>query len=80
MNDENSEADAPGPIASQDWFEGWLSVVLGYGEPSQWITAIGAFGYDWFAGVKKAEMISFGFASSSRVANSRPAKPPKTTE
>ncbi len=64
LYDENSETDAPGPIASQDWFDGWLSVVLAYGEPRQWIAAIGAFGYDWTTGVKKGELISFADAMS----------------
>ena len=64
LYDENAETDAPGPIASQDWFEGWLSVVLAYGEPSQWVVAIGAFGYDWTSGSKKAETISFADAMS----------------
>ena len=64
LYDENGESDAPGPIASQDWLEGWLQVIKGYGDPSQWIGAIGAYGYDWSTGSKKAEAISFQDAMS----------------
>ena len=64
LYDENSEDDPPGPIASRDWFEGWLQVISGYGEPSQWIAALGAYGYDWTSGQKKAETISYCDAMS----------------
>ncbi len=59
LHDETGETDAPGPIASQDWFEGWLHVFLGYGDPSQWIACIGTYGYDWAVNSRDAESISF---------------------
>ena len=59
LHDENSETDPPGPIASQNWFEGWLNAVIAYGKPSQWIVELGAYGYDWTNGEKKAETVSF---------------------
>lgn len=59
LHDENSEIDSPGPIASQDWFEGWLEAMVEIGEPSQWIVGIGAYGYDWSADDKKAETVGF---------------------
>ena len=64
LYDETSEADPPGPLATQDWLEGWLEVIQGYGNPDQWIAALGAFGYDWSSGRKKAETISFQDAMS----------------
>jgi len=64
LADETSDIDPPGPIASQDWFEGWLHVLAGYGEPDLWIGAIGAYGYDWTQGEKRAETISFADAMS----------------
>lgn len=64
LYDENSETDPPGPLASQDWLEGWLQVVGGYGDLDQWIAAIGAYGYDWSSGRKRAETISFQDAMS----------------
>ncbi len=64
LYDETSEEDSPGPLASQDWFEGWLQVINAYGESDQWIGAIGAYGYDWLSSRKKAETISFCDAMS----------------
>jgi cellulose synthase/poly-beta-1,6-N-acetylglucosamine synthase-like glycosyltransferase/peptidoglycan/xylan/chitin deacetylase (PgdA/CDA1 family)/spore germination protein YaaH len=64
LYDETSDIDPPGPIASQDWFEGWLSVLAGYGDPDLWIGGIGAYGYDWSDGTKRAETISFSDAMS----------------
>ncbi|MDO9262849.1 MAG: polysaccharide deacetylase family protein, partial [Desulfosalsimonadaceae bacterium] len=59
LHDENSDTDPPGPIASQDWFEGWLNTIIAYGKPSQWIVELGAYGYDWANGSQKAETVSF---------------------
>ena len=59
LTDENSDEDSAGPIASEDWFEGWLQVIQEYGKPQKWIATIGAYGYDWTQGKKKAETISF---------------------
>ena len=59
LHDENSETDPPGPIASQNWFEGWLNTVIAYGKPSQWIVELGSYGYDWASDEKKAEIVSF---------------------
>ena len=64
LDDETSDTDPPGPIASQDWFDGWLHVLAGYGEPDLWIGALGAYGYDWTQGSKRAETISFADAMS----------------
>lgn len=64
LSDENSETDLPGPIASQDWFEGWLRTIMGYGDSSQWVIGIGCYGYDWTEGAKKAGTISFVDAMS----------------
>ncbi len=59
LYDENGENDTPGPIASQNWFEGWLHVMMGYGEPSQWIIGLGLHGYDWASNRTEAETIGF---------------------
>jgi len=47
LHDENAEKDAPGPIASQKWFEGWLQALTSIGSPRQWIVSVGSYGYDW---------------------------------
>lgn len=62
--DETSNTDTPGPIASRQWFEGWLRLLLTDAETKQWIIALGNYGYDWTGGAKKAEMISFAESMS----------------
>ena len=62
--DETSDVDAPGPLASRMWFEGWLHVLMEDSDPGQWIIALGSYGYDWIIGGKKAELISFPEAMS----------------
>ncbi len=72
LHDENSDTDAPGPIASQSWLEGWLKVIAEknragewrYGLPDQWIGLLGAYAYDWNTTTKKTETISFKDAMS----------------
>ena len=59
LHDENSESDPPGPIASAEWFNGWLETIIEYGESSQWVLALGSYGYDWTEGEKEAETVRF---------------------
>jgi len=60
LHDENAESDPPGPIASREFFNGWLSTLVdGYGKPEQWIISQGSYGYDWAEGEEQAEHISF---------------------
>jgi len=59
LHDENSESDPPGPIASEEWFDGWLETIIEYGESPQWVLALGSYGYDWTEGEKEAETVSF---------------------
>ena len=47
LHDQISEEDPPGPIAAQDWFGDWLDAIASYGDPDQWVIALGAYGYDW---------------------------------
>lgn len=62
LHDENGQADPPGPIASADWFNGWLQALLRETDPSQWIIGLGAYGYDWSGRPGGAEEISFSDA------------------
>ncbi|MEY4299266.1 MAG: hypothetical protein RIR25_502, partial [Verrucomicrobiota bacterium] len=41
LHDENGETDPAGPVASQDWFDGWLEVIGRSGNPSKWIVSLG---------------------------------------
>lgn len=59
LHDENSEADPPGPVASWEWYQGWLETVIEYGEPAQWVLALGSYGYDWTEGEEEAETVRF---------------------
>lgn len=72
LHDQNSEEDAPGPIAAQNWFAGWLDAIKSYGDPDQWVIALGAYGYDWAessapgskTGYQRADTVSFADAMS----------------
>jgi len=62
--DETSDTDPSGPLGSQNWFEGWLNVLLQDADTQQWVIAVGSYGYDWTNDGKKAELISFPEAMS----------------
>ncbi len=62
--DEHGDADAPGPLASEEWFEGWLEVIAGLSDPEQWVAVIGANACDWNTTRKESEAISFRDAMS----------------
>jgi len=65
LHDEHGELDEAGPIASQDWFEGWLDVISSSDiKPDQWIISIGCQGLDWTEGTPLAESITFADAMS----------------
>lgn len=72
LHDQNSEEDAPGPIAAQNWFAGWLDAIASYGDPEQWVIALGAYGYDWEeapagatkTGYRRGDTVSFADAMS----------------
>ncbi len=64
LYDENADDEAPGALASREWFEGWLDVLLSEADPQQWIIGLGSYGYDWTAGQSKADQISFAEAMS----------------
>ena len=64
LTDETSDDEPAGPIASQDWFEGWLKVIDEYDCPDRWIAILGAYGYDWTEGKRRGEEISFCDAMS----------------
>lgn len=64
LHDENGENDPAGPLASQDWFEGWLEVLNHSAPPEKWIAALGSYGCDWEEGKPGGEQISFRDAMS----------------
>ena len=64
LHDQTSDSDPPGPIAGQDWFNGWLGALSSYSDPDQWIIGLGNYGYDWPQGAKKGDSITFADAMS----------------
>lgn len=64
LHDQTSDTDPPGPIAGQDWFNGWLGALSSYGDPDQWIISLGNYGYDWAEGARHGDPISFADAMS----------------
>ncbi len=64
LHDQTSDSDPPGPIAGQDWFNGWLGALSSYGDPDQWIIGLGNYGYDWPEGARKGDQITFADAMS----------------
>ena len=59
LYDENSEPDDPGPLASSDWFQGWLKTMMVYGEPSQWVIGLGTYANDWRKDNHTVEQVGF---------------------
>ncbi|MFA7345114.1 MAG: polysaccharide deacetylase family protein [Terrimicrobiaceae bacterium] len=69
LHDENGEDDDAGPIASQDWFDGWMKVISRCASPEKWIASLGSYGCDWEEGASTGEQISFADVMS-RAGNS----------
>ena len=69
LHDENGEDDPAGPIASQDWFDGWMKVISHCGSPEKWIASLGSYGCDWEEDASTGEQISFADVMS-RAGNS----------
>jgi cellulose synthase/poly-beta-1,6-N-acetylglucosamine synthase-like glycosyltransferase/peptidoglycan/xylan/chitin deacetylase (PgdA/CDA1 family)/spore germination protein YaaH len=64
LHDENGEGDTAGPLASQDWFDGWMKVLSKCASPEKWIASLGSYGCDWEEGSSSGEQISFADAMS----------------
>lgn len=59
LYDENSDTDEPGPLASGDWFQGWLKTMMVYGNPSQWVIGLGNYAVDWRRDNHAVEQVGF---------------------
>jgi len=69
LHDENGEVDSAGPLASQDWFDGWMKVISRCASPEKWIASLGSYGCDWEEWARTGEQISFADVMS-RAGNS----------
>ena len=67
LYDENSESGDPGPLASTDWFEGWLKTMMVYGAPEQWVVSLGNYGYDWRKDNATIRQVGFADAMAQAV-------------
>ncbi|MFZ2017252.1 MAG: glycosyl hydrolase family 18 protein, partial [Methyloceanibacter sp.] len=56
--DQHSDADKPGSIAGQSWFEETLDKRMKNLDPEHTIIALGAYGYDWVKG-QEATSLTF---------------------
>ena len=61
--DEHWTTGAPGPIASQDWFDDNLNEALKSIPAQKLIVALGAYGYNWTEGAAAAEAVNFEAAA-----------------
>jgi spore germination protein YaaH len=71
----------PGPIAAQDWLEAMLDAKLGQADPSRYVVALGAYGYDWPAGqpaqvVSAPQAVQLAKANGQAIAREAPAANP----
>ena len=57
--DEHWPTSNPGPIASYHWFSTKFAARMGGLAPSQTIVAIGNYGYDWTAGTRGAQVLTY---------------------
>jgi spore germination protein YaaH len=75
----------PGPIAGQDWLEATLGAKLapnsGGADPSRYVVALGAYGYDWPEGapakvLSAAQAVQLAKANGQPIAREAPAANP----
>ena len=57
--DEHYQSGAPGPVASEDWFEGQLDHLSKIVPPQKTVIGVGNYGYDWVIGGTAATELSF---------------------
>jgi len=57
--DEHESESAPGPVASQNWYDNALAKRFAELPADKYVIAVGSYGYDWQEGKKPAEEITF---------------------
>jgi cellulose synthase/poly-beta-1,6-N-acetylglucosamine synthase-like glycosyltransferase/peptidoglycan/xylan/chitin deacetylase (PgdA/CDA1 family)/spore germination protein YaaH len=60
--DQHYATGKPGPIAGRTWFNDCLDDAFSRIDPGKLIVGLGAYGYDWKAGVRNADAVSFSDA------------------
>ncbi|HET9573094.1 MAG TPA: glycosyl hydrolase family 18 protein, partial [Methyloceanibacter sp.] len=77
--DQHSDADKPGSIAGQSWFEDTLDKRMKGLDPEHTIIAIGAYGYDWVKGQDAASLTFEEAVLSARDSEADIAFDPETS-
>jgi cellulose synthase/poly-beta-1,6-N-acetylglucosamine synthase-like glycosyltransferase/spore germination protein YaaH/peptidoglycan/xylan/chitin deacetylase (PgdA/CDA1 family) len=68
--DEHYQSSAPGPVASEDWFQNQLEELLKQVPPSKTVIGFGNYGYDWIIGSRKGGVeVTYGDVIAAAAAN-----------
>ncbi|HEY1205500.1 MAG: glycosyltransferase [Bryobacteraceae bacterium] len=67
--DEHYQSGAPGPVASQEWFDRQLGQLAKLLPPEKTVIGIGAYGYDWMIGGRGSAEVGFGDVMSAAKSN-----------
>ncbi len=63
--DEHYQSGPPGPVASEDWFQGQLDRLAKIVPPEKTVIGLGAYGYDWVIGGSGGAEAVFGDVMSA---------------
>jgi cellulose synthase/poly-beta-1,6-N-acetylglucosamine synthase-like glycosyltransferase/spore germination protein YaaH/peptidoglycan/xylan/chitin deacetylase (PgdA/CDA1 family) len=68
--DEHYQSGAPGPVASEDWFQNQIDLLHKQVPPEKTVIGFGNYGYDWIIGSRKGGVeTSYGDVVAAAVAN-----------
>ena len=67
--DEHFQSGAPGPVASEDWFQAQLEAVAKLVPPRKTVVGIGNYGYDWIIGQSGGSEVAFRDVIGAALAN-----------
>lgn len=67
--DEHEQTSAPGPVASQAWFEKHMERLAKMLPPEKTVIGVGAYGYDWIIGESGGTEVKFSDAMAAAIAN-----------
>ncbi len=67
--DEHEQSSAPGPVASETWFDDQLDRLGKILPPEKTVIGIGAYGYDWVIGGTGGTEVKFSDVMAAAIAN-----------
>ncbi len=68
--DQHYQSGAPGPVASEEWFQEQLAALLKQLPPAKTVIGFGNYGYDWVIGSRKGGVeVTYGDVIAAAVAN-----------